>query len=84
MLAVTTKLSSGPARSFGQLQEAACVSKVDIYLLKKKKRLKKRCLYVFSVIQLWLLLATVLVVGSFEIPERSKLYNDNLKFLVVS
>lgn len=80
MLEITRKLSSGPTKSFGQFQEMPCVLKVVIYLFKKEK---KRCMNVFSVIQLWLLLATALLVGSFKIFECSKFYSDNLQCLVI-
>lgn len=57
----------------------AYISKVGVYLLKKKKE-REKCTYVFTAIQLWLLLAIVLLVGSSEILECSKLCTDSLKF----
>lgn len=43
MLAVIRKPSSGPTRSFGKFQETACVSKVDMYLLRKVKSKMHLC-----------------------------------------
>lgn len=81
--AITIKKSqirTSKTRSFREFQETVCVSNIDIYLLPPQKI---RCTYVCSVIQLCLLLATALVVGSFKISECSRHYNDNLKFLAI-